>query len=314
MKPIPIAIIGLGTHAKLAHIPSLDLTDAFRLVAVATSREQTAREAASRYRVTAYAGYGELLARADVEAVIVAGPSELHDGIVRAALERGKHVLVETPAVSEVSAARAVLEFAARRRLVVQAGFVLRSAPPLECLRQFIQRQTGQRLLCFEYFPFLSHIYNLALHLAGPVQEVLAATGSAAGRTAVLQHANGDVSHVVGRALANCSVDIESVRVSGAKFYASVEGRRRVRLVEDMAPLPVEDWSSTSCGGLSYEPQPFAGRFLEASGCVPQLRAFAQAIREGVPPPSTLEDAIATKELMQRIERVVHTERQAATA
>ena len=43
---------------------------------------------------------------------------------------------------------------------------------------------------------------------------------------------------VVGRSIANCSVDIEAVRVSSGDFYAAVEGRRTVRLVENMQPTP----------------------------------------------------------------------------
>jgi hypothetical protein len=54
-------------------------------------------------------------------------------------------------------------------------------------------------------------------------------------------------------------------------------------------------------GGTTYAAQVFADRFLEASGAAAQLRAFGRAIRHGIPPRSTLEDAIETQQVAQAI-------------
>src|SRR6185295_10530800 len=83
MKPIAVGLIGAGFHAREVHIPAIDLVSELRLVAVATSREETARVAAERYRVNGYADYRELLDRADVEAVIIATSTNTHEAISR---------------------------------------------------------------------------------------------------------------------------------------------------------------------------------------------------------------------------------------
>src|SRR5262245_19509688 len=106
MKPVSIGLIGAGFHVQHVHIPSLDAVPELRPCAIATSRDETARAAEARYRVKGFADYREMLDRADIEAVIVATPSQLFDEVTRAALERGKHVLIETPAVGSIEAAR----------------------------------------------------------------------------------------------------------------------------------------------------------------------------------------------------------------
>src|SRR4051812_19094072 len=106
-------------------------------------------------------------------------------------------------------------------------------------------------------------MYNLALYLSGPVDRVIAATKDAAGSTATLRFSNGDTAVILGRSIANCGIDIETIRVSGSNFFGEITGRRRVRIVRDMKPTPVGEWSPASAGGMTFEAQPFGSRFLQ---------------------------------------------------
>jgi predicted dehydrogenase len=302
MQPVTVGLIGVGFFARTTLIPALTVVREMRLQALATSREETANEAAERYRLPAYSGYQELLARPDIEAVIIATPPELHDTISRAALQQGKHVFIESPGIRPIDGARAALELARQHKLVVQVGFLLRYSAPFELLKTHLDAQAAPRLFCYEYFPSLMHIYNLALYLSGPVDGVLAATRDGVGSTAMLRFANGDTAVIIGRNLNNWSVDIERVQVSTQAFYAEVAGRRTLRVVEGMPKVTVEEWSLAASGGTSYAAQVFADRFLEAGGAAPQLRDFARAIRHGITPRSTLEDAIETHRLARAIE------------
>jgi predicted dehydrogenase len=302
VTPLAVGLIGVGFHARTVHIPALDVVGEMRLRAVATSREETARDAAERHRVQGYADYREVLDRTDIEAVIIATPPEMHQEICRAALQRGKHVFVESPGIPDVEGARAVLDMARQYRRVVQVGFLLRYSAPFDLLKANLDAQAAPRLFCYEYFPFLAHVYNLALYLSGPVERVIAATRDAAGRTATVRFHNGDTAVIIGRNLANCSVDIERVQVSTERFFAAVEGRRRVRVIANMQPVDVAEWSLASSAATTYAGQVFAERFLEHSGAAAQLRGFARAIRDGVAPRSTLEDAIETQLLAREID------------
>jgi predicted dehydrogenase len=301
MKPLTIGLIGAGFHARSVHLPALALVPELRLVAVSASSEATANAAAEHFRAAGYVGHEALLDRADVESVLIAAPAPTHDTIVRVALDRGKHVLVESPGVASIDTARANAELAAAKKWVVQVGFCLRYSATVDVLREHLATVPPPRLFAYEYFPFVGHMYNLALYLSGPLGRVIAATKDAAGSTATLRFKNGDTAVILGRSIANCGIDIEMIRVSAANFFGEIAGRRRVRIVRDMKPTPVADWSPASAGGMGYEAQPFGSRFLVISGYAPQLRAFAAAVRGGESPRSTLAHAIETAELAHTI-------------
>jgi predicted dehydrogenase len=63
------------------------------------------------------------LARRDVEAVIIATPHDALAGIARAAIEAGKHVLVEKPAARRACELRELPALASQRGVCVRVGF-----------------------------------------------------------------------------------------------------------------------------------------------------------------------------------------------
>lgn len=69
----------------------------------------------------------------DVEAVVIATPSNCHEGPMRACIERGKHMLVEKPISTSIGALPELLRVAGDKKLVVMMGNNLRFHP---CVRQ----------------------------------------------------------------------------------------------------------------------------------------------------------------------------------
>lgn len=86
--------------------------------------EHYAKHATSgKYRgCTAYADYRELLAKEDVDAVMVATPDHAHAVITMAALKLGKHVYCEKPLTYSVYEARQVTEAARKAKVATQLG------------------------------------------------------------------------------------------------------------------------------------------------------------------------------------------------
>jgi len=68
----------------------------------------------------------ELLARADIDAVIVATPQDSHVEIARAAISAGIHVLIEKPAARHVDELLGLPQLAAEHNVCVRVGFNLR--------------------------------------------------------------------------------------------------------------------------------------------------------------------------------------------
>ena len=71
--------------------------------------------------------FGELLARKDVDAVVIATPDFGHTPIMLEALRAGKDVYVEKPMALEVDLASQALDLAREREAVVQVGTQRRS-------------------------------------------------------------------------------------------------------------------------------------------------------------------------------------------
>jgi scyllo-inositol 2-dehydrogenase (NADP+) len=100
MMPIRIAIIGLGWVAVNRHIPALRRNPAFRLVGVVSRHGGRAAEAAARFGIPRFAAsddFSHVDWLDEIDAVVIATPPAAHAGLTCAALEKGKHVLVEKP-------------------------------------------------------------------------------------------------------------------------------------------------------------------------------------------------------------------------
>lgn len=107
MARLKVGIIGVGGIAEVAHLPGYEAAGA-EIRGLATSRPGEVRALAERFGAQHVdTDYRTLLQRDDIEAVSVCVPTGLHEEIVIAALEAGKHVLCEKPpAVAAAQAER----------------------------------------------------------------------------------------------------------------------------------------------------------------------------------------------------------------
>jgi predicted dehydrogenase len=102
-----------------------------RLVCVADVNERDAREIASEHDVPHYSTYAEVVARPDVDCVVVAVPNKWHLETVVASVEAGKHVLCEKPLARNPDEARAMVAAADRAGKTLKTGSNLRFFPSL---------------------------------------------------------------------------------------------------------------------------------------------------------------------------------------
>ena len=109
---IRIASIGYGDIARRRHFPEFrNLGDKAQLVALAGRDEPSLAECARKFGVPAwYPDVDEMLARDDVDAVLVLTPPDSHGLFAKKAIEAGKHVLLEKPMVKSVEEATDLLQ------------------------------------------------------------------------------------------------------------------------------------------------------------------------------------------------------------
>jgi predicted dehydrogenase len=110
-----IGLIGCGNVGVNAHISAVQANEGMTIVAAADptpERLQAAAEAADLASADLHADWRELLARKDVDAVIVATPQRFRPEIAIVAATAGKHVLAEKPLALTPADAQAMIDAA----------------------------------------------------------------------------------------------------------------------------------------------------------------------------------------------------------
>lgn len=117
--PVRVALIGCGNSGRYYHLPHLLADPRVDLRAVAAASRASLDDVALPAGVDRVAGWAEVVARDDVELVVVALPHHLHHPVARAALENGRHVLVEKPMTVTTAEADELLALADAGGLVL---------------------------------------------------------------------------------------------------------------------------------------------------------------------------------------------------
>jgi predicted dehydrogenase len=138
MSSIGFAVIGAGYWGPNL-VRTAIATPALQLEWLCDLDEERARAVLGRYtRVKATASYEQVLADPAVSAVAIATPAATHFDLVRAALEAGKHVLVEKPLTSTVSDAVKLAGLAERSGLVLMCDHTYCYTPAVQRIRELI--------------------------------------------------------------------------------------------------------------------------------------------------------------------------------
>jgi predicted dehydrogenase len=139
---IRVGIVGANPTRGWAlntHLPALSALPDFEVVAVATTRRESAEETARNWNVAhAYGDSAELLADPGVDVVVVAVKVPYHFELVRAALEAGKHVFCEWPLGANTKEAATLGELAASKGVQNVVGLQGRMSPIGDYVRHLL--------------------------------------------------------------------------------------------------------------------------------------------------------------------------------
>jgi predicted dehydrogenase len=106
MKTYNLGIIGAGMYGKVL-IRHLQTDERASIIWVNSASEATTKSAAEEFGIGKWTlDYQEVLADPEVDAVVIATPPYLHAEQLTAALEAGKHVLLEKPLAESMSSVR----------------------------------------------------------------------------------------------------------------------------------------------------------------------------------------------------------------
>src|SRR5712691_10247158 len=136
-KDLGFAIVGVGNVSRY-HARAIADTPGARLVAVCRSDPARAAEAESEFGVPCETSYDALLARTDVDAVILCTPSGQHAAQTVAAAGAGMHVLVEKPMALTLADADAMIAACRAAGVSLGVSFQRRTEPTYQAVREAI--------------------------------------------------------------------------------------------------------------------------------------------------------------------------------
>jgi predicted dehydrogenase len=159
MTPVRVAVVGLGYWGPNLVRNLFELSSA-EVTVVCDQRPEALEQIRRRYpSIRGVTAFDELLSDEAVEAIVVATPIGTHYDLALAALEAGKHVLVEKPLAHSVAHASELVNAAAERGLVLVPGHTFLYSPPVQAVREIVR--SGE--LGDVYFVSTSRV-NLGLH------------------------------------------------------------------------------------------------------------------------------------------------------
>ena len=189
---LAVAVVGYGYWGmnQARNVDSAASTTLTYVVDPDSGRQAQARQRYPAARVTDR--LHDALESSDVAAVVVATPSSTHHKVAAAAIDAGKHVLVEKPLAMTSAEARDLVERAARRGVQLSAGHTFIYSSPVRALKAhldagefgrvrylaFQRRSLGKvRSDCNVLWNLGPHDVSIALYLLGECPAQVRATG-----------------------------------------------------------------------------------------------------------------------------------------
>jgi 2-hydroxy-4-carboxymuconate semialdehyde hemiacetal dehydrogenase len=128
-KTIKVALAGAGAFG-IKHLDGIKHIDGVEVISLIGRELEKTREVAAKYGIAhVTTDLAESLALADVDAVILCTPTQMHASQSLACLQAGKHVQVEIPLADRWTDAEAVVEAAKQSGLVAMCGHTRRFNP-----------------------------------------------------------------------------------------------------------------------------------------------------------------------------------------
>jgi predicted dehydrogenase len=138
-EKIGVALIGTGFGQKV-HLPALRSNPHIEVRAVYHRDPDRAKAIARQHGIPkACTSFDEILSLNDIQAVSISTPPFLHYEMAKAALNAGKHILLEKPTTLNATQARELYKIATQNKLAATMNFEFRYIPSWQRLSELVQ-------------------------------------------------------------------------------------------------------------------------------------------------------------------------------
>ena len=333
--PTRVGLIGFGLGGATFHAPFIARTAGLQLAAVMTSDAARRSTVQAQYPGTqVVADLGELLALdPPLDLISISSPNASHYPLARAALEAGRHVVVDKPFSGTSGQARDLEDIAHRMGKLAMPFQNRRWDGDFLTLQRLLRDDTLGRIFRFEsrfdrwrptpkagwlladgqargedmLHDIATHLVDQALVLFGPVTHVYAElmarhTGVVTNDDAflALTHASGVSSHLYMSAMAGQPGPRMSVFGSRAAYMKHGLDAQEEQLKSGLragdagyGEEPEARWGSLAGPGIDEVVPTAAGTYEQFYAGV------ARAVREGAPQPVPVADVVAGLEVIE---------------
>jgi len=314
-KKLRLGIIGAGAVVQSKHWPAIVrlqiLWEPVTVVAFAQPAEDQARKAQEVFGGRSYSDYQDMLAKEELDGVIVASPDALHAEHSIACLEVGLPVLVEKPIARSLVDAERMCRLAEQKGLVLMTVANKRYSPPYRRAQKFIVEGpvnnpalfVGKFSLGYDYLDLLEsgtiHLFDMTRCLMGDVS-----TARCVGVNAYKKNTRGYpidnaistfefVSSAVGTLYTSASAlslkPWERVEVYADHAWIDIDDQYQLTLY-DTEEGPTKSWKPVFPNTLMFDE--------EFGGYMGVIENFLQAIRSCEKPLGTGWDGYRAYELL----------------
>lgn len=313
-----LAVVGMG-HFGPGRLAALGRrADVGGLVACDHHPHKLEAVARDHPAVQLETSYARVLDDPTVDAVVLSTPIHTHAELGLAALEAGKHLLVEKPLASSVHEAERLVEAARARGLVLMVGHTFEHSAAARAMGRLcaegvlgeLRYASMRRVGLGRHQKGVSVLWDLAIHdvaslmswIGGPPLSVQLHGRSVLGQDGLdvsflgLRFENGAVANIESSWLApEKSRLIQLVGSRAALEYRADESEESLRLIQSQAVI-TNDAPSYHRGEV---------RPIELFGPPAvdrELEVFLAAVQSGLPPAGHLEHALAVTRVLEQAE------------
>jgi predicted dehydrogenase len=321
---IKVAVVGVGYWGPNLVRNLHDLPEA-SVEYVCDLRPDALARIARRYpAVRTTTDYSEVLADEQIEAVVIATQVGTHAELASAALEAGKHVLVEKPLAASVAEAEALIELAGRVDRILMPGHTFMYSPPVNVIRDLITSGelgeihfiSSSRVNLGIHQSDVSVIWDLGPHDFSILRywlDEIPERVSAVSRSCVFPRV-ADVAFVSLQYPSGIIAHVELSWLAPSKLRrTAIVGSEKMVVYDDTSTEPVKIYDS---GVMPHDPETF-GEFqltyrtgdilsprVEATEpLLLELADFCRAVRTGEPPRSSPDVGLDIVRMIEATER-----------
>jgi predicted dehydrogenase len=319
---ISIGVIGYGYWGPNLARNAAEAAGASLAAICDPSPAALARAAKRHPGVALYGSVAELLGDSRVDAVLVATPVTSHFQLALAALQAGKHVMVEKPLASTSAEARILIAEAARRNRVLMVDHTFVYTPAVRKIRELVVDGSLGDLYYYDstrvnlglFQSDVNVIWDLAVHdfaileyLMGVRPTAISASGSChiAGRPEDVAHLSlfydsGAVAHLNVSWLA--PVKVRQTLIGGSRkmiVYDDLQPSEKIKIYDRGVEF-VDDAAREQQMRVSYRMgDMWAPQLSVREALLTEIEHFASCITDGAVPITPGEAGLSVVEMLE---------------